>query len=440
MRKIVEASIVGCLMLGGMVAHATDRTWTGATDGLWDTTSNWLPAGVPGGGADVAVFNASSTANLAISVTAGDWLSGIRVLDPAADIVLNTANVNVGNVDMSAAARDLTINSSVGPVVSQVGASQNYNIGSGRTLAFAGQDLNLANNNPLSISGAGTVSMTKFLNMNGGVGGNTTLNASGGTLQMQGIRMWKGNNTVNQTGGTVEMTGNALALAHGVTGDYNNTYNLAGGTLKSPGVSINAASGGTTAFIFDGGTYQSTLANSTFTTALDELRIDGGGATIDTAGFTLPLAKDISGTGDLTKIGVGGLWLQTANTYGDTTIDGGAVIGNASGALGSGNIMVDSGTLQLKYADAVDALDAIDLIVSSAGSTLSLDFSTGQLSVNRLSLDGGSTWLASGVYDASAGSNISGTGTVLVAIPEPATLSLIGIAASFLFISRRLRI
>lgn len=78
----------GAILAGVTPAHA-DQTWTGATSADWNTATNWTSA-VPAA-ADVAVFDATSTANLATTLGANSTAAGITLTSPAAAVSVTSA-------------------------------------------------------------------------------------------------------------------------------------------------------------------------------------------------------------------------------------------------------------------------------------------------------------------------------------------------------------
>lgn len=111
----------------------------------------------------------------------------------------------------------------------------------------------------------------------------------------------------------------------------------------------------------------------------------------------LSIARPIEGSGSVTLTGSGAMALGAANSYsGGTTVMSGTLTGNAAGALGTGDVAVEGGTLRLQSGEAIHP-DAT--LVLDEESTLDLDFA-GVQTVSALSLDGGASWLADASYSA----------------------------------------
>ncbi|NBW97839.1 MAG: hypothetical protein EBR28_14235, partial [Planctomycetia bacterium] len=104
----------------------------------------------------------------------------------------------------------------------------------------------------------------------------------------------------------------------------------------------------------------------------------GGGGTIDTNGFTTAISSTISGTGGLTKAGLGVLTLTAANTYsGTTTINAGTLrLGNVSALSAAAPVTVNAGTLELAGNSvtlaSLSGTSASGGITSSTGGALTL--------------------------------------------------------------------
>ena len=147
--------------------------------------------------------------------------------------------------------------------------------------------------------------------------------------------------------GTVTVTGlgSTLSLATGST---------IGAATGSSGT-LNVNSGG----VFNGGTGFTTV-NPTGTINLDGGTLNLGGQLILNGTLAINGTGTIQGSGSLIKNGASTLALPNGNSYGGgTTLRGGTIIaGGISGALGSGDVTVESGAVKLTIRTGV--LSAID--------------------------------------------------------------------------------
>ena len=125
--------------------------------------------------------------------------------------------------------------------------------------------------------------------------------------------------------------------------------------------------------------------------------LDGAASSVlMNAGVTLNLAATVTGPGGLRAGGAGGVVLLQANDYaGGTWVDAGMLRAQVAHSLGTGNVFVaDEAVLELSSGQAM-ALGASLLLAPR--STVTLSFS-GTLSIARLSLDGGATFVRAGVW------------------------------------------
>ncbi|MBN8977438.1 MAG: autotransporter domain-containing protein [Rhizobiales bacterium] len=174
-------------------------------------------------------------------------------------------------------------------------------------------------------------------------GGSLALSPSTGaaaTLNVDsGITTTVASTIVDGIGNSLRKAGSGTLVLTG-TNTYTGGTQLVGGTLSvSTDANLGAASG---ALTFDGGTLQNTAALST---ARNVTLLTGGGTLQTDAGLTL--AGTISGDGTLTKTGVGTLTLSGINSYGNTFVVSGVLIGNANsiagGLVNNATVVFDQG-------------------------------------------------------------------------------------------------
>ena len=236
-------------------ASAANISWTGATDGVWSTGGDWT-GGVAPAAADVAVFDAGSTANLKTTLGANFSIQGLRIMTPGGLITIgagNTLTLGSGGIDMSSASQDLLINALLA-----LAADQTWNVGAGRTLtvnsAISGTGVNLSKIGlgVLTLAGANTFTGTTTigggtLNLSGSLNGTTgtdltftgtgifNVTAAAGANQGMGVLRFNiGDGVVKSTnnGGTSGVSfASRAARAAGATGNFV----LSGGTPGTPG-------------------------------------------------------------------------------------------------------------------------------------------------------------------------------------------------------------
>jgi fibronectin-binding autotransporter adhesin len=307
--------------------------------------------------------------------------------------------------------------------------------------------------------------------VNNGSSGTSTVYQTGGTVSLLGapgatvdtaggtnkviIGVGNGAGVYNLSGGTLSCPGNGVFLAwYGST--TVGTFNLnAGGTLSTRSVMAGSYwGGGTGNFYFKGGTLQATADNTQFlgksntaaTTVFNAYVSNGGGAVIDTAGYNVGIAVDLTHdpaldvttpTADdgLTKVGAGTLSLNGASGSDfngpinvnvgtlrvNTILAGGGAITVASGAAigGTGNILTSTVTINSGGAISGGSaatpgtltLGNLTLNASTVGNTTQLNARLGSAVSNpydQLSVGGGLSFgnitVAVDPYQASIGS------------------------------------
>lgn len=215
-------------------------------------------------------------------------------------------------------------------------------------------------------------------------------------------------------------------------GEYSHsTLNLNGGVLTTGGLGgpmrIPFDRGQTAAVRFDGGTLQLTRDQSEFLPFFrtGEVKLEAGGGTIDTQGFTVATSLGLTGSGRLTKRGTGTLTLRGANTYaGGTTVNAGTL------AI-TGSVYHPNASLNV-------AGSFVNQAVVNLGAGGSLTSSSAQIGLGSVNVSGG-TWTNSGSivvgHLGGASLNISGgrvttsdlsTGAIFAGLTSPASITLNG--------------
>ena len=221
---------------------------------------------------------------------------------------------------------------------------------------------------------------------------NATYNLSGGTLNAPygtvGVG-YDGTGTLNQTGGTANVAGLRFAnsAATGV-----GTYNLSGGTLNVGALGM-ARVGGTATVNFNGGTYRATADHAISSNI--SLNLLAGGAIIDTNGFNVTSASAllVGTSGGLTKLGAGEFVLPSGtSTYtGATQINGGALtLGAAGTAINSSMISINNGGTLAGIGSVTSAGGAIVFAGGNLSPGLKAGLGNGTLTVSAATLIDGS--------------------------------------------------
>jgi autotransporter-associated beta strand protein len=433
-------------------AQATSSSWNVDADGYFLTNSNWS-ANAPGKAAtftdstDVATFSLAITAPRTVSLNAGNR---------------NLGGISFGNTGTSG----YTLNTSVstysyymtdGSVIQTLAGTGNHT----DTISAANIFL-LGNNGSHTIknaAGAGAgLTISSAVQGQATAGNTTTLNLDGVSISGQNAISGiiqngaKGGNlaVVKNGSGTWTLTGNntftgGLTLNNGNLRYYGTTSTVLGrGVVTINGGAFNHAN--TSATVID----NAMVVNGDFSLVGQTGTLWGGTMDLNSGTRKITVSVDsafstVLSNGGLNKDGTSTLTLSAANSYaGGTTVSAGTLVANLDGALGSGNVAVSNGaTLSLTGGTANDYVADPAQLVLDSSSTLNLNF-TGADTVNKLSLDGGATWLSAGSYDAAALDSLgtgtyTGAGSLLVTIPEPTTISLFVISGVGALLIRRIR-
>ncbi|MGD0567227.1 MAG: hypothetical protein ABSA78_02385, partial [Candidatus Sulfotelmatobacter sp.] len=382
----------GAVKDAGGTPKLTSDTWTGtAGDGNWGTTNNWS-AGVPNSGDAVTIGGASTAVNLNVAGSAGTLTlnSGDSLNIVNGDSLTMSGNIaNSGSMTMSSSngATQLIVGVS-GITLSGTGTLSMSNNGNNTILGSVGADTltnsstiqgtgNIGDNQMTLVNSTGgiidaTQSGPLYIQTSGGTTNTGLLEATTGTLVLNG-------NTVTNTGGTIEATGSDVELENGVT--------ITGGTLTTTGSGVIFSNNSATLQnLTNSGNYQ--VVNGTNTTLVGTITNNGNiNLTSSNGGTYLEMSSNVSlnGTGTLTMSSNGN------NFIFDTTAGGVLTIGSGQTVSGGGDIgydpLVSASQLTLTNNGIIDATQPTALYIQTSGGTTN----TGTLEATAggtLNLDG----------------------------------------------------
>ena len=213
-----------------------------------------------------------------------------------------------------------------------------------------------------TVAGLGSVS-TSTINLQSGLISASLLGSGGATKTTTGTVVLSGNNAYT---GTTNVTAGILALASGsalgsagnaTTVSIGATLALQGGIVVG-GESLTLSGGGAAGA---GGALENVSGLNTWTGSLTL----GTATTVNVANGSLTLSGPINGSTSLTKTGNGLLVISnTTNGYGGGTVIQAGTLA-ASGLLGTGNVSISSGTLQITPGFSLTGASSV--VISAAG-------------------------------------------------------------------------
>ena len=403
---------------------AATQTWTGATDAVWQTATNWNAA-VPTA-ADTARFDATSTANLAVTLSANASVLGLQIVDPAGPVSFagNPLTIGTGGIDLSAATQNLTF----GGNVTIANGKQVWTVPAGRAVTATaiptkpGQPSN--NAGMVQFSTTGTITL-------GSTTANIIADNQGNPWATYGLNAWAGVNAGVVVPSTViDVDGVNTLLTDGqvnnIVADFTYTasavpspsamqfgsaapVNLSIGsnrTITARGILVTAESGGGGILNSGSGGFirpnRSTVANTSFNVIQNSANDFTIGASITNGSSSAPT--------QLVKSGAGRLILTNNNGYtGGTTINEGTIQvgdGNTTGGLGgSAGTVTNNGLLVFNRSNQIDVTNNI------TGSGAVQQIGTGQLTLGgAASTYSGGTVVTAGTLSYSSTVNAFGTG------------------------------
>jgi len=421
MRKIV----LSVLLLAGFCfsVQAANSSWTNDAAGTWTNAANW-DNGVPGisdgtNSTDVATFGLNNTANRTITVDTNRNIGGMVFSGTAGtNITLSGGSLklsNGGSLVFGRTRNDISDTISSAIVIQGDGGSATFTANGGQFSS-------------VGITGGVTGSSLP--------GHTTTLTLDGNSISATPARSQNQLNAVSDGAGggnlTIIKKGTGIWTVS-LTSTFTGDFYLNEGTLRAFGAGGGYGKGtliiGTNVIFTQGNSTMSTLSNNVKAVVNGDFTLTGSANTkwtfpidIGSATRTVTVTSTnktfsgvISGSGGLTKAGVGELILSGSNTYsGATTVSAGALIGGADHAFGATtNITVAAAaTLTLTSGVLNDYIGKNAKLVLNSTAILNLNF-TGADTIGGLSLDGGTTWIPNGTYtaaqlDALPGATVNG--------------------------------
>ncbi len=501
-RKLRAFAVLASAALATInVAHsasAATKTFN-TTGGNWGTNNDWTPNGVPAATDDVLVN--SGTLNMALTakdltiqfITFSDSSSRLLGNDTSnakdSTLTLNGSGANplisVTSTSSTFTLQGTNTGSGSGRLLLALNASGDFNVtNAGATLAISSNISETGGARSINKTGAGTLTLSGTNTFTGGLsiaGGivqlgstgalNSTTpnvvsftNASTGTLRLNGNSVTVGGlSTGTPAGGIVE--NNAVANAT-LTVNRASGSDLFGGTIRdgSTGTLGLTKAGGSTMTLASGGTF--TYTGATAITGGGTLNVNG---TISGAGGNVAVGTASANSGTLTGTGTIGRTIDvnaggtvSAATVGTVgTLSTGAQnwtvgatyvvdITDASAAAGSGYDTLNStSTINLNATNASSGTVTVKLTSTAAANfnqnnnytwTIAHGTSISNFNTNRIVLD---TTAFTDDNPATGTFALQQSGGDLqiryTSVPEPASVALLGIAATTLTVRRRRR-
>ena len=264
------------------ISSVANYTWNGATDGSWNTATNWTPNGIPSAadnvifnvvGTNLTNFNTTQTVNdltligsgsLNLGATGNLTISGNITYQNSASATFNctsTLNItsassqtipalNYGNLNLTGGPRVLSTIGTIGicgnytpsaGVTTTTGSSVNFNGTAAQSILTAAANFrNLTvSNTTATVTSAVAVTITNNLTINAGL--NCKLDIGANTLTLTGSTANVINGTLRIGGAAGSIVGmTALNTTFSSTGVYEHNYTTIAGTV--PTAAWNAAS------------------------------------------------------------------------------------------------------------------------------------------------------------------------------------------------------
>lgn len=337
--------------------------------GSLNTNAAWMFVGNGGGS---GIFNVNSGGSYTTDNDVRFGAGSININGgtfTAARIVGNVGQLNVSGAGSLTTTSAGTANGSpdiqnlaVSSFTGSISAARNANFRNGATSDMSGGSITTLGGGEIRIGNSGShtftqsggsISTASWMVVGIGAGGNGTFNMSAGSVTSGAVNTGAfttigaggGTGVVNQSGGTWT-DGNKTMVGENAGGT--GTFNLNGGTLATGRVETGAGTGNLN---LNGGVLKALRNETNFISANTTVNVQSGGAKIDTNGFNVTTAANLTGTGSLEKQGAGTLTLSgNGNSVGSILVSAGTLY--VTGALTSSGTVSVTGTGSIGSGDA----------------------------------------------------------------------------------------
>ena len=213
-------------------------------------------------------------------------------------------------------------------------------------------------------NGARVTSGQGYVGANFGGDGSVTVTGAGSSWEMTDYNLSLGNYgvgamTIEDGGRVFARDGVYLGMSDGAASGTLNVLGTPGarGVMETSGFRGGV---GTADVTLDGGIVRAISDNATFfrNFGAQQITLGAAGGVIDTNGYNIGIAPEMTGSGGLTKDGLGTLTLNGVNSYaGATTVASGALAAGAANVFsaGSAHMVLSGGTLALNGFDQLVA-------------------------------------------------------------------------------------
>lgn len=293
-----------------------------------------------------------------------------------------------------------------------------YGFGSTAAVMIDGANSQWSNANEFSVGYGGSGQLTvqdggRLTTSSGTIG---SLSGASGTVLVTGSgSTWSntGSLTIGNAGqgaltiaeqGSVSAATTVLGASSTGNGRLELYGNLVGrGVLTTSQITRGAGQG---SILFNGGMVRATTDQADFLSGFQsgDIELHGDGLLIDTGGHNVGINAPMRGSGGLTKQGSGTLTLSTASSYTEgTIISGGQIIARSTGALGTGDVVVNGLGAALTFEGPNVSAGSRSITLTNAGwlyfngsadagtSRIHLDLDTSDITFSRAEFRGSSS-------------------------------------------------